>query len=223
MPEIVRTPVPQQLQSPSQPGQQSSEPTARPWRGDTLTVVGIDPGWANQGMAVIRQTQGQPIELLAVKYTKTEKFKDKKAKQNLRVNVDDARRLRELWAGMDELVKPWGANAIAVEAYAPRPGMGGGNAWKSAMAYALVHGYALHRDITLQPFLPLDLKAAFGLTKSADKSEVGRAVCAKVPGLENALHKYPQGVWEHLTDAAGHAYLGLLEIYRMRKLMGVSV
>lgn len=191
-------------------------------RADSLTVVGIDPGWANQGMVAIRQVQGQPIQLLAVKMLHTEKDKGKKAKQ-LRVNVDDARRMRELWDGMDAFLRGiGGVNAIGVEAYAPFKAQGG-NSWKSSMAYAMVHGYAHHANVVVQPFLPLDLKKAYGLAKGASKEEVGREVCNKIPGLRQALESYAEGKWEHLTDAGGHAYLALLEIYRLRKLTGVMV
>ncbi len=224
MSAIERTPVlskPQQLQIPFPGEKPTGEQT---WtRADTLTIVGIDPGWANQGMVALRQTQGQPIQLLGIKHIKTEKESDKKGRQKLRVNVDDARRLRELWDAMDEFVRPLGpVNAIGVEAYAPFKAQGG-NSWKTSLAYALVHGYAHHANVVLQPFLPLDLKAAFGLSKGASKDEIGIAVCAKIPGLHEALKQYAAGKHEHITDAAGHAYLTLVEIYRMRKLLGVSV
>lgn len=222
MPE--RTPM--QLPLPST-SQQSLE---RTWvRSDTLTVVGIDPGWANQGMVALRQTQGEQIQLVGVSLLETEKDKSAKAK-HLRVSIDDGRRLRELWEGMDAFVTPLGSvNSIGVEAYAPFKAQGG-NSWKSSMAYALVHGYAHHRDILVQPALPLDLKKSFGLAKGASKAEIGEALFQKIPALHEALLekvkgrlRYAEGKWEHLTDAAGHAYLALLEIYRMRKLTGVAV
>lgn len=226
MPE--RTPVlKNQMQIPLPPSQPSQE---KSWvRAETLTVVGVDPGWANHGMVALRQVQGQQIQLLGISLVETEKDQSVKAK-HLRVSIDDGRRLRELWDGMDAFIGPLGViNSIGVEAYAPFKAQGG-NSWKSSMAYTLVHGYAYHSNILVQPALPLDLKKSFGLAKGASKTEIGEALFQKIPGLHDALLekvkgrlRYAEGKWEHLTDAAGHAYLALLEIYRMRKMVGVNV
>ncbi len=79
-------------------------------------------------------------------------------------------------------------------------------------------------NILIQPFLPMDLKKAFGLSKSASKDEVGAAIQLKVEGLTEALALIrAQGDHEHVTDAAGHAYLGLMEIYKLRQQTGVVI
>ncbi len=196
----------------------------RTWvRAETLRVMGIDPGWAKMGICVLEQTMGGPIRVKLARLAKTEKGKDAKAKME-RVSIDDGKRLRELWYQMAAAAQEAGTVvSIAAEAYAPFKAAGG-NAWKSAMAYALVHGYGLGNNILIQPFLPMDLKKAFGLSKSASKDEVGAAIQLKVEGLTEALALIrAQGDHEHVTDAAGHAYLGLMEIYKLRQQTGVVI
>lgn len=200
-------------------------------RAQTLRVMGVDPGWANMGIVVLEQTIGGPVKCLLAKHIKTES-ENKKAK--IRVSVDDARRLKEIWYAIALAAEEAGPiQAISAEAYAPFKGRMGGNAWKSAMGYAVVHCYGFSQNILVHPGLPSDLKRGFGLSKSASKDEVGDALQAKIEGLREILYaprkvggsllNIPEGSHEHVTDAAGHAFLGLMDIYKLRQQTGVIV
>ena len=52
---------------------------------------------------------------------------------------------------------------------------------------------------------------------------VADVVLGQVTGLAAFLDRLPAGQHEHVTDAAGHALLGLREMAEMRRMMGVAV
>jgi hypothetical protein len=71
--------------------------------------------------------------------------------------------------------------------------------------------------------VPSDLKRVFTSSASASKEAVADVVLGQVPGLAAFLDRLPAGQHEHVTDAAGHALLGLREMVEMRRMMGVAV
>ncbi len=185
-----------------------------------IRVMGVDPGFASLGVVVLEQRQGQ-IQALAATVLRTKKA-SKKVLRDLRVSADDQRRLRAFWDGLEGIAVAHAPQALAVETYAPQPGRGGGNAWKAAVVYGLVQGLGLSHGLQVLPFLPGDLKRVFTSRASASKQAVGDVVLGQVVGLAAFLDKLPAGQHEHLTDAAGHALLGLREMVEMRRLMGVA-
>jgi Holliday junction resolvasome RuvABC endonuclease subunit len=179
-----------------------------------IRVMGIDPGFRSLGIAILEQIQGQMPKVLSLRVIETEKKSGKKALVATRVSTDDQRRLSEIWEALEEEVadperRPF---AVGVEAYRPFAGRGGGNAWKSAVAYGFVSSWARARGWPLFVFLPEDLKIAFTRSRSASKEEVAEAMCLKVSGLREKLERLPEVKREHVADAAGHAYLVLVEI-----------
>ena len=193
-----------------------------------IRVVGVDPGFATMGITILEQEQGSRPRALLAKVVETEKLAGKrKALMETRVSTDDQRRLSELWYGLEESVqdpekRPF---LVGLEAYRPFKGKGGGNAWKSAIGYGLASAWARHRGWPLMVFLPDDLKRAFGLggqripgTKKrvkVSKEEVEAAMCKKVDGLRELLDQLHKDDREHAADAAGHAYLALVEQTKM--------
>lgn len=188
---------------------------------EALRVMGIDPGFASLGVAVLEQRAGI-VRALAADVVRTKKA-SKKALRDLRVSADDLRRVRAFWDGLDALVRAYEPQAVAVETYAPQPGRTGGNAWKAAMVYGLALGLGFSQKLQVLPFLPLDLKQKLARKSSASKQAVAEVVCGQVSGLEVFLGALPAGQHEHVTDAAGHALLGLREMVTMRQMMGVAV
>jgi Holliday junction resolvasome RuvABC endonuclease subunit len=200
--------------------QPREEPPAAqgPW---VLRVMGVDPGFASCGVVVLEQREGQVKALLGT-VLRTKKA-DKKVLRDLRVSADDQRRMRTFWAGLQSAAVAGLPQALAVETYAPQPGRNGGNAWKAAMVYGMVQGFGLANGLQVLPFLPSDLKRAFANRASASKQAVADVVLEQVPGLKAFLKGLPEGQHEHLTDAAGHALLGLREMAEMRRMMGLAV
>jgi Holliday junction resolvasome RuvABC endonuclease subunit len=186
-----------------------------------LRVMGVDPGFASCGVVVLEQREGQ-VKALAANVLRTKKA-SKKALRDLRVSADDQRRLRAFWEGLQGIAAVHAPQALAVETYAPQPGRTGGNGWKAAVVYGLVQGLGLSQGLQVLPFLPADLKRVFTNSTSASKEAVADVVLTQVTGLAAFLDRLPAGQHEHVTDAAGHALLGLREMVEMRRMMGVAV
>jgi Holliday junction resolvasome RuvABC endonuclease subunit len=186
----------------------------------TLRVMGVDPGLASLGVAVIEKRE-ERVMALAARVLRTKKASQKMLR-DLRVSADDQRRLGELWDGLVAIVTAHRPQGLAIESYAPQPGRGGSGGWKSAVVYGVVYGLGRANDCTVLPFWPGDLKRKLTGKASASKDEVATVVLGEVAGLAELLHKIPRTQREHVTDAAGHALLGLREMLAMRRMMGME-
>ncbi len=187
-----------------------------------LTVLGVDPGLANQGVVVLSQaTETSEINPRHVAVTVTKKMAGKR-KRDLRVSADDQRRFKELFLGLEK-VTPYNPHALCVEVYSPMPGRQGGSAWKTSATYGGVSYWALSRGMTVMPTLPQDIKRGIVGRLSASKKEVEVALMELIPNLASHLDDLkPPSLREHAVDAAAHAYLGLKELWEMRRMMGVK-
>lgn len=207
-------------------------------KGPRMVTVGIDPGWAKTGVAVLVKTEGEKPRIALLRLIKTEPGgiqtqkpkpqplpfsalinppKKKKRKRKLpkgtRVSDDDLRRMREVWTALLETFDEWRPAGIAVEHYAPWAGSMGGNAWKTALGYqlAICAAFTVGWGPVVKITRPDDLKRAFlGKTKGT-KVQTIKAMHQKVLGLEEALDDFNEGDHEHVVDAVGHAYLALVE------------
>jgi Holliday junction resolvasome RuvABC endonuclease subunit len=186
---------------------------------DVIRCMAVDPGLASLGVAVLELRAGLAFALAAT-VLRTKKA-DKKALRDIRVSADDLRRLSAFWRPLHELVREHRPHALAVETYAPRPGQAGSSGWKAAMVYGLAVGLGLAHGLTIIPLRPDDLKRQFIGRANASKGEVGAAVVGQVSGLAELLSPLPAGQHEHVTDAAGHALLGLFEMIELRRSMGM--
>lgn len=184
-----------------------------------LIVMGVDPGLASTGLAILEKAPGKKASCLKLKVIRTKKA-DKKDRRNLRVTADDSRRLKEIRDGLAELFEDLRPQALAFEVYSPY-GAQGGSAWKTARVEGAVQMFGLEREILVLPFLPQDLKRGFCGRVGASKVDVQTALCEKVDDLRTAIQNFPKTVQEHVADAAGHAYLAFEEILRMRAMLGL--
>lgn len=177
------------------------------------------------GMAILRQAKtGEPIEPVAVSYCETKPTPKKKL--DFRANVDDRRRLREVWdwlvAGMEQYMPM----AVGVEAFQPghetkRPQGAGNTVWKAGMGYALVNAAAWTYGVPIFTFIPQDVKRAFHLKRSTSKTDIAFTLASKFRGLPDLIDSRAKKQHEHLYDAVGLAYLAFEELYNLRALTGV--
>lgn len=102
-----------------------------------------------------------------------------------------------------------GVVAIGIETYAPQVGSAGRSAWKTAWSYQL--GCCFAWTLGISPFLqrPDDLKRAMLGTNSGGKLQVIAETVNRIDGLGELMDGYSSATWEHLADAAGHAWLAL--------------
>lgn len=192
-----------------------------PQDGGALRIVGIDPGFAKVGLAVLEQAPAEPVAVQHLQVVSTAREKPVRGATPLRVSWEDNRRVREVYAAIDAVIERFEPRVMAVEAFAPFTGRGGGNAWKTAIVYGVCQAIALQRGMLLITGLPLDLKRAFSLTKGASKMDVAEALRAKVDGLDAHLRAIRPSQWEHVTDAAAHAYRGFVQVAEIRHQAGL--
>jgi len=187
-----------------------------------LTVLGVDPGLAKQGVVVLSQaTEKSEINPRHVAVTVTKKMAGKK-KRDLRVFADDQRRFKALFQGL-EGTTPFDPHALCVEVYSQIPGRQGGSAWKTSATYGGASYWALARGMTVMPTQPQDVKRGIAGKLSASKKDVEVALLELIPKLGPFLDALkPPSLREHAVDAAAHAYLGLKELWEIRRMMGVT-
>lgn len=144
---------------------------------------------------------------------KNQQKKKRKRKFQGRVADDDLRRMLEVWTRLRELLAVYKPSVLVVEHYAPWKGSMGGNSWKTALGYqmALCSGFAVEWNMEIRIARPDDLKRAFlGKTKGT-KEDTMAAIPDKVVGLKEILATTKKVWHEHIVDAVGHAYFGLIE------------
>jgi len=182
-------------------------------------AIGVDPGLATTGVAVLQLPDLRVIDLRLVK---TEKA-SKKELRSTRMTGDDQRRLRELWDALTLVADRYQpVMAMGIEAYTPWAGRQGGNAWKVGLAYQTACCFCWARRITPFVFTPGDLKRVFAGRKNASKGDVGVAVTELVVGASEKLNGIVPSQQEHVTDALAHAYLAAEEWIRLRDMFLVG-
>lgn len=180
-------------------------------------ALGVDPGFANTGLAVV-EVSPTP-KLIALRFLETSKS-SKKAMRDIRVSADDQRRLRSIWDALSETIEQYHPNAIGVESYALFPGQLGGNSWKVALAYQLSVCVGWKYGVLPMVFRPDDLKRRFLGKNAGTKLAVEDVLKVLVLGFKDALLEFPKTKREHVTDAVGHAVLALEESAKMRAMYG---
>lgn len=189
-----------------------------------LVVFGVDPGFAGQGIVVVEQesVDSKPVVLFASS-TKTEKRAGKK-RRDLRVSADDQRRFKELWDGLETarraITKP--INALCIEVYAPYKEATSAAA-KAGAAYGGATFWGLSQGYVIIPAIPQDIKRGICGKVSASKLEVQEGIVKLIPSLASHLERTLKTQREHMADAGAHAYVGLQEMWELRKMLGSDV
>lgn len=196
-----------------------------------LVVTGVDPGFASNGIAVLKKFPGVLPTVVLGRIIETKKA-EKKARSHLRVSADDLRRYTECHAGMENIYRQFNPHAMGIEVY--QPGFksrkkGGEEQFKGSTAGQVkslaVYGgfvfWALTHGMFVAPFLPSDVKKRFCGKVAASKEEVIHEMCKLVIGLRELLESVPKTKREHIADAAGCAFLVLEEIDKMKIMLGV--
>lgn len=194
-----------------------------PWkRGSMVTALGIDPGFADCGLAVVGKRAADDDPVLVHVDIVTTKKAAKKAMRGLRVLADDQRRLKELHGKIMSMHALYQPSVIGVESYSPQPGRAGSSGWKVSMVYGGICWYGYTQGILVLPFLPADLKRRVAGKVSASKQAVQQALNTNVfPQLNQRLQQFPMGKREHIADAAGHALLAVEEVFALRQQMAL--
>jgi crossover junction endodeoxyribonuclease RuvC len=131
-------------------------------RSQETRVLGIDPGLTRCGIGVVEGSIGRPLTLVDVRVARTP------------VDLDVAKRLRQLEEAIDEAVRVHRPDVVAIERvfsqHNVRTVMGTAQASAVAMLVAARHGI----DVRLHT--PSEVKAAVTGSGRADKAQVGHMV-----------------------------------------------
>jgi crossover junction endodeoxyribonuclease RuvC len=162
-----------------------------------LIIIGIDPGFANLGLAAVKLLKPAGSEILGIKLVRTQPTAKK---QRMAAADDESRRLSEIEDALigffdehkPDIVAienpPWGKNAQAVKS--------------CALMWGAAHCLCRTRGLALINVSSQEIKKAITGVKSASKEEVFDAVRTKHPSFD----QWPTtAAVEHVADAVGAA------------------
>ena len=201
-------------------------------------AVGVDPGFANTGIAVVKLEDDGRARCLAVRFLHTPA--DKKAKQHgLRTDADDLRRFGLIFDATARAIDRSGAKVVGLETYKiagarGAPGLArqaGGNAWKVSTSYGVCVGAALSRGCKVFAHSPAELKVISCGRVAASKEDVMRGLAARCLDVHETVERHfeqlraerkvaAKSKYEHCYDAIGHALLALKTANELTAMMG---
>lgn len=169
-----------------------------------LYVLGLDPGFASVGYAVVRITRDseQPVKLGIIRTEKSS------GKRNVRASDDNLERAKEIAAELQAIVRQYDVKLICAETMSyPRNAAA---AAKMAMCWGVLAALAHQHSIPVAQATPQEVKKALCHKKDASKEEVQEAVRRVFtgffseevkPGVPLPLSNIPKSLWEHPCDA----------------------
>jgi Holliday junction resolvasome RuvABC endonuclease subunit len=163
-----------------------------------MYLVGIDPGLARVGMALVHHNGLR--SLVGVDLIETDK---ESSSRKIAVSADDNRRFHEIHTRVEAFLSkvPSGEKAlVAIEGFSYVPGSGR-NLLKTAQAVGVIKGAVYASGKIPWEFQPGEIKRVLLGAKSGSKQQVHVVLKDRYPNLEDKLRPYAKGKWEHITDA----------------------
>jgi Holliday junction resolvasome RuvABC endonuclease subunit len=181
-----------------------------------MIVLGIDPGFASMGIAVVKV--GPDTErILELAVLRTEKSA---RKLEVRASDDNVRRAMQLTKGLCRLIDKHNPIAIAIESQSWSRDAGASS--KVGMAWGVVAAVASWYSLAVVQASPQAIKKHLCGRKNASKEDVIMEIEERFPDIE---WPKPNSLMEHAADAIG-AVLACLDnsaIQMARKLSQQSV
>ena len=164
-----------------------------------MNVIGLDPGFASFGVAVVNLLPDREIveEMVVIRTQKSAKKKNVKA-------VDDnflrACQISSELRTIIETLKP-----VAMVAESKSDPRNASVAGKVSMAWGVLADIAVDYRISMIQASPQEIKKVLCGNKSATKTDVQDEIEARYDGtaIEVFKKQYPAGQWEHGFDAVG--------------------
>lgn len=179
-----------------------------------MYLVGIDPGLARVGMALVHHNGTR--NLLGVDLVETDK---ESGSRKIAVSADDNRRFHEIHERVEAFLSqvPRGEKVlVAIEGFAYMPGSGR-NLLKTAQAVGVIKGAVYAAGKMPWEFQPGEIKRVLLGAKSGSKQQVHLVLQDRYPNLSEKLKPYAKGKWEHITDAVALTECAFEE-YAQRRL-----
>lgn len=179
----------------------------------SLRLLGLDPGFANIGWAVLEL--GPTNKLVACGVFRTEKS-DKK--RQVGASDDNLRRSREITAEFQRLIERFSVSAICAESMSfPRNASA---AAKVAMCWGIVGALTHLRQLPLVQASPQEIKKQLCGRKDASKEDIAAAVRKQYPDITSLLEDVTASAQEHAFDAAASILAALETSEVIRVLRG---
>lgn len=190
----------------------------------SLTVLGVDPGFAKAGWAVVSGTASRDSYYVADGGIITTTKMSKKKRCGLRVTNEDVLRHRKIWSTLDAVCKEHSVYAVGTEAYVVdgRGGRGMGSGAKTLGVYGGILWWSFCGGFHAAPFIPQDLKRRFCGGQSGSKEQVAKQLAKIVVGFSERLEAICETDKEHFSDAVAVAVLMLEDVFEMRKQLGIK-
>ena len=188
-------------------------------------ALGVDPGFASFGWALVRLSSSLVVEGMGVLRTAKSD-----AKRNVYATDDTLRRAREVSGSLLELLAPHMGDLRVVCAEAMSYPRVKGNVMAVAvsqmsMAWGIIALLAEQWDLPIVQGSPQSIKKALCGTQKATKEEVQATLDAQFGASLGEAHlkphKVPKGQWEHPYDALA-AVVALQHSDVVRAIRGVG-
>lgn len=160
-----------------------------------MIILGIDPGFASMGYALLEVREGTPV-FVGAGVVRTQKDQRKVLSYN-----DNCKRAQHLYKKLEELSH--GALLFAVEA----------ESWTRmpsdkllGIARGAIYSVAAARVLPLEQYSPKEMKECLSGKKGTSKADVENILITKHPELGAYLDGLPKSQRNHAADAAACAY-----------------
>jgi crossover junction endodeoxyribonuclease RuvC len=161
-------------------------------------VLGLDPGFASIGIAIVKS---ETLEVQSLRLFETEKS-DKKL--NVLSTSDNFRRSKEIYQALKGLITEFDPALLALEAMSfPR---NSSSAAKMAFSWGVLAALAAETKIPVLQTTPQGIKKYLTGSNKADKEQIKQALFAKYGEemlMKSGLSGIPKGGHEHPLDALG--------------------
>ena len=181
-----------------------------------ITVIGVDPGFANLGAARLNCSRdGLRVDGLMYIGTKPDRSRTRRA-------YDDVDRYQPIWGQLSMFATDCSkVHAFAYEVFQPYQGEEQEKhlkaAHKTAMATGVVASVGFATCATIIPVLPSDIKSRLCRPHDRSKGAVANELCRLIPGLQEQLEELPKYQRGHVSDAVAVAFCGLMAIAKNLK------
>ena len=178
---------------------------------DDFIVIGVDPGFASTGVAIMGCTPKREFYIIRAVYIPTKPSTTMKKSSKHRVMDEDLRRYVVIAKKYNELLKLYQPRVIGVEAYVLNRHQIQVSSQNDAIKAMAVYGCIVGLSGITKAFVRISIAASlahrFLQTRKSEKFLIQDSVCAEVDGLEFALGKTLVNGVEHIADAAGHGII----------------
>ncbi len=171
---------------------------AIPKNNDDVRILGLDPGFASLGWAVVDTRHGKMTNLVAIGVLRTEKASKK---QNTYAADDNFRRAKEIGKFLADIALAQQVDAICAESMSfPRSSS---VAAKMAMAWGVIAQICNALFLPMAMATPKAIKKAATGSGAASKDTVQACLAISLPEAIGMVGHIPKGQHEHAFDAIG--------------------